>query len=686
MHMITGQKRTLRLAVASVSVLLAGIIACQVTIPPGTAGNAEPITVSFGLGPTGIFNITVGTPVSHSAQVTGMDAPQSQPDIATLRIDPSDIVVTPIASAQDLGADGRINGSFEVRFRLAGAEASDPCAEGVSAGTFHATVEDGAVRLDAPFNVLSDTALAIVMRGSFTICVEVEGDFTGVVVLSEVSFGFNDPEASADETTGGDDSGPTVDEFGDGGDGGTTDGPDPDQDGSLGDGTGGDAIDEEPTDEESGNGESPPDGEGGIDDGDLPADDPPADEDPPVDDEPDYGLVYANLTNDADQDPDSSFDAYNEYGTISGDGTVIAYLSNVDRTGESDDVPNAEVMVMVNGVKTQVTQTTSITNTSDNTYDVTNFTPFVSADGSVVVFGSDGDLLGSGATGAEQIYAYDVASGLLTQLSALDTPAGGVTSDTVGGPRISANGQVIVWIENDAECAYFGCAVETRLRAADPQGNIIMSMVLSSDFSFTDYALSGDGTTIALISDHDPVGLNADGRNQLFLMSVPGGAVSQLSTLASGGSWLPSYSTPALNRDASVIAVWTNDPTVADSEDYVLALFDTSGNLLSILARQRDDFPAGDDSFGRPRFTPDGRFVSFHTRWSFAYTQRNFRADVTNGTLKGVGIGARTVSPTITDDGRIMILAGTGDGFYPDQLLDKNSDGTSEIWSVLIAN
>ncbi|RJP35431.1 MAG: hypothetical protein C4547_09510 [Phycisphaerales bacterium] len=395
--------------------------------------------------------------------------------------------------------------------------------------------------------------------------------------------------------------------------------------------------------------------------------------------------MYTNLTGDTDQDPDKGTDTYNEYGTVSGDGTVIAYLSNVDLTGESDGVPNAEVVVMVGGAKRQVTQTTSITNTSDNTYDVTNYSPFVSGDGSVVVFGSDGDLLDTGATGTEQIYAYDVGGGALTQLSGLDTLAGGITKDTAGGPRVSADGRVVVWIENDAECPTFGCAVETRLRATDAQGNPQMSVVFADELSFSDYALSADGATIAFISNRNPVGSNPDGRNQLFLMSVPSGAVTQVSTLSAGGStWSASYQAPGLGRDGALIAVWTNDPAVTDSEDYVLALLGASGGLQSILARQRVDFPAGDDALGRPRITPDGRFVSFSTRWSFAYTQRNFRANVGAGTLKDVGIGARTVSPTITDDGTTLIIAGTGFEFYPDQTDDKNPDGNSEIWSVRV--
>lgn len=665
----SGRDR-LRLGIASVAFLVLAITACQVTIPPGTVGNSEPITLSVGLGSTGIFNITIGAPVSNSARITNLNPPSSPPEVATLRLSASDIAVTPLDSAQDIGTREAISGTFVMRFRIADSDASDPCESGVDAGTFTATVADNDVGLDTAFHILPDAALASLMTGAFTLCIEVEGNFSGTVVVSEIAFGFNDPEALPDGDGGGQGEDEPADP--DGNDNPPSDG-DNDNEGNDGDPPVSDPpLDDPPSDD-------PPSD-------DPPPDDPPSD-DPPPDDGPEFGLTYTNLTDDADQDPDSGFDTFNEYGTVSGDGTVIAYLSNVDLTGESDDVANAEVMVLRGGTKVQVTHTTSITNTAGNTYDVTNYSPFVSGDGSVVVFGSDGDLLGSGVIGAEQIYAYDVEAASLTQLSALDTPAGGIATDTAGGPRVSADGQVIVWVENDTECPTFGCPSESRLRAADPQGNNLMSVVFTSELSFSDYALSADGTTIAFVSSGDPAGSNPNGLNQLFLMGVPSAAVTQVSALTTGASaWTPSYAAPGLSPNGSLIAVWTNDPAATDSEGFVLALVGATGGVQSILARQGVDFPAGDDALGRPRITPDGRFVAFSTRWSFAYTQRNFRADVVGGTLKEVGIGTRTVSPTITDDGSTLIIAGSGYEFYPEQLTGGNPDGNSEIWSARITD
>lgn len=58
------------LVMGTVAAILFSATGCQVTIPAGMVGNAEPIVVSIGLGQTGIFNVTIGTPVSNSVRVT----------------------------------------------------------------------------------------------------------------------------------------------------------------------------------------------------------------------------------------------------------------------------------------------------------------------------------------------------------------------------------------------------------------------------------------------------------------------------------------------------------------------------------------------------------------------------------------------------------------------------------------
>lgn len=684
--------RTFALGVVAAGVTVFTACSVQVLTNPD---DGKPLVVTFRLGDVGLFTLSPGAPISHSARVTNLQKPATTPDRAALQIDASDVVVTPLGNAQGVDAEA-INGSFTMQFRIGPGSSQDPCTDGVLVGTISASVSGGQVTLIEQSLSLTPAALGYVMSGDFTLCMTAEADFNGVVTVGEISFSFQSSAGDDNDVTPPGD-GDQTSNTNDNGTDSTDDGPDNVNDNASDDP--GD-VDDDPDDEPGDDPDDNANGNGSSDD-DI-TDDPdhdnentndndndtPDDDDNADDDEPDEEarLIYTNLTNDQDQDPDTGFDTFNKHASISGDGRVVAYLSNTDRTGEGTATPNFEVMVMVDGVKTQITQTTEITNTSQNTYDVTNFTPVVSRDGSVVVFGSDGDLLNSGVTGAEQIYAYYLDNGGTGQLSQLDTPAGGMNSDTVGAPRVSATGNAIAWIENDTECPQFACAVQSRLRLRSAGGTDLLTVVFDENVSFSDYTLSGDGSTILFTSSRDPVGQNEGGRNQLFRMSASDGGISQISSIpASGTPWSAFYASPGANHDASRIAVWTNDPVYTDTEDHVLVLIDATGNLITTIARAQTDFPGGEDEHGRPRFAGGAdQHLCFYTAWTFSFAQRNFRATISPPELLEVGIGYHAVGPSITDDGRFMVITGLGDAFYPNQATLLNPDYNDEVWIVEI--
>jgi hypothetical protein len=171
---------------------------------------------------------------------------------------------------------------------------------------------------------------------------------------------------------------------------------------------------------------------------------------------------------------------------------------------------------------------------------------------------------------------------------------------------------------------------------------------------------------------------------QLFTMGVGGGSVSQKSSISSSAAgWTPRYGRPAMSPNGDRIAVWTNDPTMASSAEVVLALLDSSGGLIRVLARAGVDFSSGEDDVGRPRFSADGAYVSFATSWSFGYTQRNFRAATDGSDLLDLGVGYKSFGPSMTSDGSEVVIVGTGSQFYPDQTF-QNDDWTDEIWLVTI--
>ena len=651
------------------------VTACTVTVGPALTGTGEPVVITFGLGGTGVFTISAGVPVSNEALISGLQAPSKTPEVAVLRIQPSDITVTPLSGGQDLATGNSVSGAFTVSLRMAAASSASPCADGVSLGSLSGTVTNGQVTLIGSTLSLPAQAVGFAATGAFTLCITVQTDFSAVVVISNLTVVFN-PGAN-DLPSDNDNGAPPVDNAND--NASDDDGLD---NGNTNDNVNdvvNDNVDDVPNDDGSNDNSTNTNDNSTIDE--PPADN--ANDNTSTDDTPVSRLTYVNVTNDLDQNPDSGFDARDSDATINDGGNVIAYRSNIDTTGEGGATPNAEIMVLLGSTKVQVTQTTDVTNTAGNTYEATNWGPVVSSDGAIVAFGSDGDLVGVGPTSSEQLYVYEVTTGQTRQLSTLDTAHGGIQYDWVGYPRVGGN--AVAWIENDTECPTFGCAQQRRFRVTGRTGGELLTLVFDENLTFDDYALAGDGETIVFVSGSNPVGQNANGYTQLFTMAVGGGSITQVSSLSSSSAgWTPAYRRPAMSPNGDQIAVWTNDPTIASSAEVVLALLNSSGSLIRVLARAGVDFPSGDDDTGRARFSANGAYLAFATSWSFAYTQRNFRAAVDGTDLLDLGIGYKSIGPSLTADGSTAVICGVGNAFYPDQTA-QNADWTDEVWLVNIA-
>lgn len=130
-----------------------------------------------------------------------------------------------------------------------------------------------------------------------------------------------------------------------------------------------------------------------------------------------------------------------EYPHLSADGATLAFHSDADLLGEGrpDAVDEIWLCDVATGSLRRVTSTwVPERDAGSNTVlhpDSQN--PRLTADGQVVVFASDGDLLGEGLpNGIPHTWRYEVATGKLTRI---DTSAG-----TGSGPAISANAGTIV--------------------------------------------------------------------------------------------------------------------------------------------------------------------------------------------------------------------------------------------------
>ena len=265
-----------KIALASglgIVVVLCAMAACAVRV--GGGGGTAPFieftiankTFTFMLGDAGVFQVRRGAPaVGGGALVENLftEAPSDRPVSAQLILSPSNVRVTPLDVGKGIGPMQGTSGTFDVAVKIGAASDTDPCATGTSAGTFRATVTDGAVKLDTSGLDLPVSAYAKVLTGAFTLCLEVSGDIDATITITEMGIKFGPSEPADEDLAPNDNAAPPADT----GDGTDVVGP---GDATAGDGDadapadigGGDDADS-PADGVEGEGEGEGDGAGAV--------------------------------------------------------------------------------------------------------------------------------------------------------------------------------------------------------------------------------------------------------------------------------------------------------------------------------------------------------------------------------------------------------------------------------------
>ncbi len=202
------------------------------------------------------------------------------------------------------------------------------------------------------------------------------------------------------------------------------------------------------------------------------------------------------------------------YAAINGDGSRISFASTADLVPGGNADGNQELFLYDRGANafTQITSTVGgHTDTSSLDWS-----------GNLVAFDSTADVVPGGNTdGNTELYVYDVQAGTTTQITS-----------TVGGgsyaPSLSRNGEWISFQSN---------------RDLVPGGNtdgslevFLYNMASATFTQVTDlvgsesYGTSIDwpGRWVAFASFNDPVGMNPDGNNELFLYDAAAGPIMQI--------------------------------------------------------------------------------------------------------------------------------------------------------------
>src|SRR5262249_26090666 len=152
-----------------------------------------------------------------------------------------------------------------------------------------------------------------------------------------------------------------------------------------------------------------------------------------------------------------------------------------------------------------------------------NSQPAINSDGTRIVFVSDRDLTGENADHNSEIFLYDTKTNSFTQ----------ITNTTVVGnfePSISSDGAHIAFKSNGFPLGNPDGNDEIFLFNSITGGIAQITFTTGGNFSNTNPSINSDGTRIAIKSNRDLTGGNADGNVEIFLYDTQSNSFTQVTS------------------------------------------------------------------------------------------------------------------------------------------------------------
>ena len=361
-------------------------------------------------------------------------------------------------------------------------------------------------------------------------------------------------------------------------------------------------------------------------------------------------------------EPDNSNGSISDISRISGDGSKVIFTSSVDYTGQNSD--NSSELFIIDADGTGLTQLTAST-----TGNVEVYGSDLSSDGSVIVFVSTADYLGSNSDNSREVYIVNADGSGLAQLS--DDP-----DRNSREASITTDGQKIMF-RSLADPLGTNPNHYTQFFTVNSDGSNLQQVTL---FDFETYAsgmISGDGTKIVFTSAGDVMGTgtNTDNSNEIFVINADGSGQNQL-TDSSGDS-----ETPRISADGSKIAFTsTGDLISGQNTDLHIDVFmiNSDGSNLTQITQAPSPFNAGG---GGIDFSDDGSTVVFTSNDDLANENPTYKTMVyayKNGTIVQVNpehsVNTSTTDPSVSSDGSRVTFASRVD------YTGENPAGTDEYY------
>ena len=239
---------------------------------------------------------------------------------------------------------------------------------------------------------------------------------------------------------------------------------------------------------------------------------------------------------------------------VSQDGSRIAFASNEDPLGTNRD-RNSEIFLFNGSERRQITHTTpdeSMTRIRDGC-----FQPSITDDGRIIAFSSNRNFIGQNADLNFEIFLFDVAANLFTQLTHSVEIIGSVDA------KISGDGTRVAFIRDHSQ----GEDISRDLVVHDRANGInIIAAANRISLSVTyGRAISDDGLRIVFA---DQIALN---RSEVFLFDARSGATRQVTSLGARAGDVPLH--PSISGDGKRIAFATRRNPLGLNGDRSVELF-----------------------------------------------------------------------------------------------------------------
>jgi Tol biopolymer transport system component len=284
--------------------------------------------------------------------------------------------------------------------------------------------------------------------------------------------------------------------------------------------------------------------------------------------------------------------------SINANGSLIAFESTADLTGQNPEL-NREIFLFDAGARTfrQLTKTAGVGQA---------YLPSINGDGTRIALESNANPTGQNSNGNSEIFLVDTVSNTIAQITNSPARAGSFNAS------ISANGTRIAFESDEnptgrnpdfsREIFLFDTAANTTTQLTNSTG-------LGDGIGSFAPSINADGTRIAFHSNQDLAGSNADGNDEIFLVSTTAGTLTQITNTTGGGPLLENYSA-SINADGTRIAFVSGRNLAGNNPDESLeiVLFDTATGDFT----QVTNAPAG--SSASPSINADGTRIAFVSR------------------------------------------------------------------------